>query len=141
MSKSIQLKDKNNEKYYPLPCYPVGRLILSMDDINPSCWYGGTWVLMAKGCTLVGVNPDDIDFNASGKTGGEKTHTLTEAEMPRHRHKTVINFGGSELLDGYSGYSYQNGSRYYNDTSWAGENKPHNNMPPYFTCYIWGRVA
>lgn len=35
-----------------------------------------------KGKTTVGLDIDDIDFNTLGKTGGEKTHTLTENEIP-----------------------------------------------------------
>lgn len=43
-----------------------------------------------KGRSLVGVDPDDTDFNVVGKTGGEKTHTLTISEMPSHGHATAI---------------------------------------------------
>lgn len=35
-----------------------------------------------KGKTTVGLDIDDTDFNTLGKTGGEKTHTLTENEIP-----------------------------------------------------------
>lgn len=35
-----------------------------------------------KGKTTVGLDTDDTDFNTLGKTGGEKTHTLTENEIP-----------------------------------------------------------
>lgn len=35
-----------------------------------------------KGKTTVGLDIDDTDFNELGKTGGEKTHTLTENEIP-----------------------------------------------------------
>lgn len=42
-----------------------------------------------KGRTLVGKDSTDTDFNTLGKTGGEKTHTLTVSELPSHSH--VIN--------------------------------------------------
>lgn len=36
-----------------------------------------------KGKTTVGLDIDDTDFNTLGKTGGKKTHTLTENEIPQ----------------------------------------------------------
>ena len=87
MSKSIQLKNINNEKIYPHPYYPVGSIYLSINDTNPSKWFGGTWKQIAKGRTLVGVDTNDTDFNTVKKTGGNKTidlqHTHTSAP---HNH-------------------------------------------------------
>ena len=39
-----------------------------------------------RGKVAVGRDSADTDFNALGKTGGAKTHTLTVAEMPSHTH-------------------------------------------------------
>lgn len=39
------------------------------------------------GRMLMGLNPNDADFNTVGKTGGNKTHTMTIDEMPPHDHK------------------------------------------------------
>jgi microcystin-dependent protein len=39
-----------------------------------------------KGRVAVGFQSTDTDFNAIGKTGGAKTHTLTTAELPSHSH-------------------------------------------------------
>lgn len=97
MSKSIQLKDKNNEKYYPHPYYPVGSIYLSVNNTNPSRWFGGTWSLIAQGRTLVGVDTNDTDFNTVQKTGGSKTHkhttgnhTLTTSQIPSHAHTVYL---------------------------------------------------
>lgn len=40
----------------------------------------------AKGKTLVGLDSAQTEFNTLGKTGGAKTHVLTEAQMPAHDH-------------------------------------------------------
>lgn len=121
--------------------YRIGDILLSMTNESPSLIYGGTWKLIAKGRTLVGVDETQSEFNSVNKTGGEKTHLLNESEMPTHHHKTAIDFGGNESLDNYGSYGYNATSRYYNNTSDKGGNQPHNNLQPYLTCYIWQRTA
>ena len=86
-NKSIQLKDISGNKYYVHPYYPIGAIYLSVSDINPSQWFGGTWELIAQGRTLVGVDTTQTEFNTVKKTGGEKTHVLTVAELASHTHK------------------------------------------------------
>ena len=39
-----------------------------------------------KGRVPVGMDANDTDFDALGETGGAKTHTLTESELPAHGH-------------------------------------------------------
>lgn len=70
----------------PLQIYPVGSIYMSVLDTNPATLFGGTWASFGQGRVLVGVDPNDSDFNDSDKTGGAKTHTLTTAEMPSHGH-------------------------------------------------------
>lgn len=121
---------------------PIGHIRMETTDVNPATYLGfGTWVLWGAGRVPVGVDTADDDFKTAEKTGGEKTHRLTEPEMPKHWHKTAIDFGGTETLDNYSGYGNNNTSRYYNNTSTAGGNQPHNNLQPYITCYMWKRVS
>ena len=149
MSKSIQLKTKNNEKMYPHPYYPVGSIYLSVVDINPSRWFGGTWEKIAKGRTLVGVDTNDTDFNTVKKTGGEKKHTLSVNEMPNHIHaiRVAVTYNGN--AGNYRGafatnsdwWGGENNYDWNNKTSSSGGDQPHNNLQPYFTCYIWCRTA
>lgn len=39
-----------------------------------------------KGRVIVGLDSSDADFDTIGKSGGEKTHTLTVDELPAHSH-------------------------------------------------------
>lgn len=148
MSKSIQLKNKDNEKMYPHPYYPVGSIYLSVNDTNPSKWFGGTWEQIAKGRTLVGVDTSQTEFNTVKKTGGEKTHTLSVNEMPSHSHGTQAggkfvngiptnNIGYDSSIAQYSG----SGGLSVGFITNTGGSQPHNNLQPYFTCYIWCRTA
>ena len=119
--------------------YPVGSIYITVNATNPSVLFGGTWEQL-KGKFLVGVDPSDTDFETSEKTGGEKTHKLTQEEMPRHGHKTFVYDSRSPGL--YS--SSSNGSNPLDYTNvWstnAGGDQPHNNLPPYITVYMWKRI-
>lgn len=119
--------------------YPVGSIYLSIKSKNPSEIFGGVWERIANGRTLVGVDENDTDFSSSEKIGGEKEHTLTIDEMPKHRHN--MNYGSSLGGDG-TGYAYS-GTMGSGPAAmlYAGSNQPHNNVQPYFTCYIFVRTA
>lgn len=66
--------------------YPVGAVFMSTVNTNPGTYLGGTWERWGSGRVPVGVDSSDSDLNSAGKTGGEKTHTLSTAEMPSHSH-------------------------------------------------------
>lgn len=149
MSKSIQLKNVDNEKMYPHPYYPVGSIYLSVVNTNPSKWFGGTWELISQGRTLVGVDTNDADFNTVKKTGGSKY-------LQRHLHNGIYYVGiesGSAITlnSGTKGYripyegswSTSGGAGTGNQeivTAYEGSGNS-GNLQPYFTCYIWCRTA
>lgn len=107
-----------------------------------------------KGKFLVGYNPADADYDQVGKTGGEKQHILTVAEMPGHSHFTFNDNGDSYLGNtlsnnnypvrrhglgagiGNTNYEYNimggNGVPNIGKTSNAGSGQPHENRPPYY---------
>ncbi len=120
------------------PWWPVGSIYLSVNNTNPSSYFGGTWEQIAKGRTLVGVDTSDTDFNTVKKIGGEKTHKLTINEMPKHTHGSKAGWttGNIEAKN----YSKNNGTNNL-PTESAGGDKAHNNLQPYFTCYIWLRTG
>ena len=71
-------------------------------------------------------------FTTLNAVGGEKEHTLTEAEMPAHSHGLPIEGGGNVNFQSIattpgSDESYSETNR----TTNTGTGQPHNNMPPY----------
>jgi hypothetical protein len=117
---------------------PVKSLLLTMDLINPSTIYvGTTWQLIGKGKTLVGVDEDDEDFNEAGKTGGQKTVTLTKSQIPKNQINTTKNVSAGAT----DGYPMQGSYDVTGTFNFGGGGEAHDNMPPYFTCYIWQRIS
>lgn len=125
--------------------YPVGSIYLAYNHIDPATLFGGTWERLENAFLWASSESDTI-----GATGGEKTHTLTVSEMPRHKHQIGAyksTDGSGVTLDAYSSLvSTSNGtdttSKYY--TSGAlnvGGSQPHNNMPPYIQVSAWRRTA
>lgn len=124
--------------------YPVGCIYQSAKATSPAELFGGTWEQIKDQFILAAG-----DTYAAGSTGGEATHKLTDAEMPRHAHniaKGVKNTDGTgtkfEIYDAYQSESSIAEGYYWTATTlFAGNSKPHNNMPPYVAMYIWKRIA
>ncbi len=157
MPKSIQFKNNTGENIYPNPYFPIGSIYLSVNNINPSKWFGGTWEQIAKGRTLVGVDASQSEFNDVKKTGGSKTQVLTESQLPRITGQIGIHggengsnlwnpsgvFNSSAIISGkYKTLNQATGASSISVLDFRfGNNQPHNNLQPYFTCYIWLRTA
>ena len=77
--------------------YPVGSIYINASvSTNPGTLLGfGTWTAFGAGRVPVGINASDSDFNEAEETGGSKTHTLTEAQLPSHRHQVGSNDSGT----------------------------------------------
>ena len=118
--------------------YPIGSIIIRDNDIDMSNYLGFTWTKVFAGKVLVGLDTTQTEFNTIGKTGGEKTHTLTVNEMPSHRHD--MNYGSSIGGDGtgyaYSGTEGKGPAAMFN----TGGSKPHNNLQPYQVVAYWKRI-
>lgn len=127
------------------PQFPVGYIIMTISGANPGTYLGGTWERWGAGRAIVGVDTSDTDFSTAEKTGGEKTHKLTKDEMPSHQHTLTgapyNSAGPASVNNGGSGYASGVGKLDYGGAETAGGDKPHNNLQPYITCFIWKRTA
>lgn len=125
--------------------FPIGAIFLSVVNTNPNTLLGyGTWSQIAQGQFLVGQNATDADFDIAEETGGEKTHVLTEAEMPIHSHvlgelRSTTTGGEASYIARTADTSSTRGTD--KTTEVSGSGNAHNNLPPYFVIYIWKRTT
>jgi microcystin-dependent protein len=128
--------------------YPIGSIYMTTSTVSPAVLFGGTWEHI-KGRCIVGVDENDTDFGTVSKTGGEKTHTLTTQGIPSHSHGG-LNWAGKafSLNDGTNcikltsqSWSAGNASANYWGTGKTGGDNAHNNLQPYYTAYVWRRIA
>ena len=143
--------------------YPVGSIYINAtNSTNPGTLLGfGTWVAFGAGRVPVGIDSSDSDFDSAEETGGSKTHTLTEAQLPAHRHLMFRNVSVGNIGDTTSSLSaahhYDDGSESYRirkssssnsflepDITLSGQTgsgSAHNNVQPYIVVYMWKRTA
>ena len=85
--------------------FPVGSVFIAVVATNPNTLLGyGTWSAIAAGRMLVGLDSGDPDFDTAEETGGAKTKTIAQANLPnistgagtshnhiqdQHRHQTL----------------------------------------------------
>lgn len=131
--------------------HPVGSFFASTENVDPATLYGGTWERI-KGAFIWGID----DGETAGVTGGEKTHTLTESELPKIDGRIATAVVGSHNANGVTGHAYGTnfgqvtetiggakgaaGTQYGYGYKFGG-GQAHNNMPPYYGAYVWLRTA
>lgn len=144
--------------------YPVGAVYISVNDVDPSTLFGGTWERLEQGKFLISGG----DNYKIGTTGGEATHTLSADETPAHTHGNV-NISGNMYsviaqknssaddalqwspynsfgeLNSASGTTYnktpgQLRFQAQHEHSSVGKGYAHNNIPPYLSVNIWKRT-
>lgn len=127
--------------------FPVGSVFISVVSTDPATLLGyGTWSAFASGKMLIGLDSGDTDFDTVEETGGAKTHTLTEAELPAHSHDyaggeyTGENDYGTNMVVNNLGSTTDGRSTNFNSET-VGSDTAHNNLPPYIVTYMWKRTA
>lgn len=134
--------------------YPVGSIYMSATlstAAQVKAIFGGTWVAWGSGRVPVGVNTSDTNFSTVEKTGGEKTHTLTKAELPKIEGTLPHTAYGETKVSGVFSFASGSVSNYEGANSDTMNNKiykmsfgsgtAHNNLQPYITCYMYKRTA
>ena len=127
--------------------YPVGSIYLSVESTSPASLFGGSWERIEDRFLLAAG-----DSYSVGDTGGEATHTLTTSEMPEHNHiiGNKPGSGGTPQIwfNQWDWYLKDVWYQFYSGTTTLGSctrtnggGQSHNNMPPYYTVYMWKRVA
>lgn len=121
-------------------CWPIGCIYTNITGVNPATELGfGTWEAFGEGRVIVGYDSGDTDFDTAEETGGEKEHTLTQAELPDYVLQTNNAHRGSapyQYGDGVGGPTYR-----VDDLSSGGSGEAHNNLQPYIVAHFWKRTA
>lgn len=134
--------------------YPVNSIYLSLNSTNPADVFGfGTWVQIAQGRSLVGVDTEDEDFEYASKIGGSKTHNHASGDL-------VADIGAVDSNLGSIGYNatgatknnYNRGitgsaigdidSKKANHAATvSGNTSNSSSLQPYYCIYIFKRTA
>ena len=134
---------------------PVGGIIMWSGTTVPDGW------ALCNGQKSNGVQTPNlcnrfivgsgIEYNV-GATGGAKEVTLTESQMPRHRHfytgddqlwsvpDSRYDIGLEAEVGGYDASSQTSGGARIYKTSRTGGDQPHENRPPYYALAFIMRV-
>lgn len=165
ISTSIDYIIKNN-------IWPIGSVFTAVVSTNPNILLGfGTWSQIAQGQMLIGQKSTDTDFNVAEETGGAKTVTIAETNLPAHvhtvnppsttssgqsvthTHSCGANTGSGSTGTGAieTGSSYNTGNASVDHTHTVdiaqfnsgsvGSGTALSVMNPYFVVYAWKRTA
>lgn len=115
-----------------------GSIYMSINNINPSEFFGGIWEQIKDVFLLAAGNTYE-----AGSTGGEATVGLNIEHMPGHIHTMYSQYNGiwhteakNSLPNNWTN-TYENMGAVMEST---GGGQAHNNMPPYITVYVWKRI-
>lgn len=123
--------------------HPVGSLYISENSTSPAELYGGTWERI-EGKFIMGAS----DTYPAGSTGGSATVSINKTNLPNVSLSVYTQYAKKAYGDEYDVVSLANS---HSDSSGTfsrtgrteslGNGTPLNILPPYYSMYIWRRVA
>ena len=139
---AIKLKRLTDVKWYASgdiadDHYPIGSIYLSVESTSPASLFGGTWTQL-KDRFLLGAGSS----YTNGVTGGSKSTTLKEANLPAHTHgllSTTVSVGSSGGVKDITVLS-TSGSSSESYIESTGSATSFTNLPPYLVVYMWKRT-
>ena len=147
-------------KQSKLDANPIGTILTTISNTNPSTYIGGTWERFANGRTLVSVDESDsVTLMQTANKMGGSTNPITE-----HRHDFAKVGSQQSYTFAWGTGSYGTSQVYLNTgqivagaasnnnlltrqhadlggTTNSGDNTNHNNWQPFVTVYFWRRTA
>ena len=135
--------------------YPIGSIYMSVNSINPSKLFGGTWERISQGRFLIGVKENhDYEENNISEFGDKcgMVGYLFNAEDKGGEYKNLLEFKNyaHNVWSALQTYEHNdigtlwtpNGGGYGLGLNYSSnKNSAHNNMPPYLAVYMWKRVS
>lgn len=127
-----------------LAAHPVGSIYQTTSPENPSVTFGGgTWERI-EGRFIMGAS----DTYPAGSTGGSATKTIAKTNLPNEKNGVFSLYtkgSEGEEFDAVSlSYTHSDGSGDFSRTGRTdplGDSTPLDILPPYYSVYIWRRVA
>ena len=148
-----------------LALFPVGTILETTNDANPSTYIGGTWEQLDAGLTTITAGEykethngteDTYVFTAGSSNftrngtsmSGEAEHVITEGEMKSHGHPFVLDSPKAGAKSSETGAWYVDaGTKGEDDTKYVvretqnvGGDQPHNTIQPVYGVYRYERV-
>ena len=122
--------------------HPVGSLHMSENSTSPAELYGGTWERV-EGKFIMGAS----DTYPAGSAGGSNTVPINKDNLPKitldvNGIYKITETGNTIDTLTYSGQDANSGEwSKIAETGQVGKGIPLNILPPYYSMYIWRRVA
>ena len=147
-------------KQSKLDANPIGTILTTISNTNPSTYIGGTWERFANGRTLVGVdendsvtlmntannigglvNPNTKHAHNFAKVGSQQSYTYAWGTGTYATSQVYLNTGQMATGAAPNNNLFTRQSSDLSMTVEVGDNTNHNNWQPFMTVYFWRRTA